>query len=121
MKICRKKTRKAFLFIDEFRHNIAIKRIPFNMNYTINERTLIIADYVIKHHSTVRDTALVFGIAKSTIHKDLTKRLPTLSPSKFKEVRNILDINYKEKHIRGGESTRKMYLNKKNEEKNKVG
>lgn len=82
------------------------------MNYTINERTLIIADYVIKHHSTVRDTALVFGIAKSTIHKDLTKRLPRLSPSKYKEVRKILDINYKEKHLRGGESTRKMYLSK---------
>lgn len=88
------------------------------MNYSINERTLLIADYVIKHHSTVRDTALVFGIAKSTIHKDLTKRLPRLSPTKYSEIRNILDENFKERHIRGGESTRKMYLRKKEEKMN---
>ncbi len=85
------------------------------MNYSINERTLLIADYVIKHHSTVRDAALVFGIAKSTIHKDLTKRLPRLSPTKYSEIRNILDENFKERHIRGGESTRKMYLRKREE------
>lgn len=88
------------------------------MNYSINERTLLIADYVIKHHSTVRDTALVFGIAKSTIHKDLTKRLLRLSPTKYSEIRKILDENFKERHIRGGESTRKMYLRKREEKTN---
>lgn len=87
------------------------------MNYSINERTLLIADYVIKHHATVRDAALVFGIAKSTIHKDLTKRLYTLNTRKYNEVRDILNENYNEKHIRGGESTRKMYLRKKEEKR----
>ena len=76
----------------------------------IDERTINIANYIIKNKATVREAAKIFAISKSTIHKDMTERLPKLSKSLFHEVRLVLDENLAERHIRGGAATRKKYV-----------
>ena len=76
----------------------------------IEERAVEIAYYIIEHKATVRQTARAFGVSKSTIHKDCTDRLGQINPSLAKEVRGILDINKKERHIRGGMATKEKYL-----------
>ena len=76
----------------------------------IEERAVEITYYIIEHKATVRQTAKAFGVSKSTIHKDCTDRLGQINPSLAKEVRGILDINKKERHIRGGMATKEKYL-----------
>lgn len=76
----------------------------------IEERVLEIADYIIMNGTTVRDAARKFGVSKSTVHKDMTERLPMINPSLSAEVRKILDLNKSERHIRGGLATREKYL-----------
>ena len=65
---------------------------------------------MVEHEATVRQTAAVFGVSKSTVHKDLTERLFNINPSLAAEARKILDINKSERHIRGGMATREKYL-----------
>ena len=76
------------------------------MKGNLEERAVILGEYIIEHQSTVRDTAAVFGISKSTVHKDLTAVLPRLNAGLYKEVRAVLDVNKEERHLRGGEATR---------------
>ena len=66
--------------------------------------------YIIDSKATVRKTATKFGVSKSTVHKDLTERLPQIDHHLAEEVRDILDINKSERHIRGGMATRQKYL-----------
>ena len=80
------------------------------MKSYIEERAIEIAKYIIEHNATVRQTAKEFGISKSTVHKDVTERLQQINPSLAKEVRQVLDINKQERHIRGGLATREKYL-----------
>ncbi|SCK04325.1 14 kDa transcription factor [uncultured Clostridium sp.] len=75
-------------------------------------RTKAEALYIIDNQSTLRDTAKAFGVNRSTIHKDLTKRLPKLDRTLFNKVCKILDYNFEIKAYRGGEATRRNY-NKK--------
>lgn len=75
----------------------------------IEKRVLDIAAYMLESKGTVRQAAAVYGISKSTVHKDLTERLPRINGKIAKQVRKILDINKAERHIRGGEATRKKY------------
>ncbi len=75
----------------------------------IEERTLDAANYIISKEATVRQTAKIFGVSKSTIHKDVTERLPKINPSAAKEVKMILDKNKAERHIRGGRATKMKY------------
>lgn len=79
----------------------------------IEKWVLEVADYTIKIGSTIRDTAKVFGVGKSTIHLDLSKRLPKLSRSLSEKADIILKNNFNQKHIRGGEATRKRYQEKR--------
>lgn len=65
--------------------------------------------YIIENKATVRSAAARFGISKSTVHKDLTERLPRLNPALYRQVRQLLDINKAERHIRGGLATRRKY------------
>ena len=67
------------------------------------------ADHIIGTKETVRQTAKRFGKSKSTVHKDVTSRLYQIDREKWKEVREILEKNKAERHIRGGEATRKKY------------
>ena len=76
----------------------------------IEERAVELAYYIIKTKSTVRQTARCFGISKSTVHKDCTDRLKQLNPGLASEVRQVLDVNKQERHIRGGLATREKYL-----------
>ncbi len=74
-----------------------------------------IGDYIVKTGSTVRDAAKNFGISKSTVHKDVTSTLKTKNAALYESVREILDKNKEERHIRGGEATRKKYLECRNQ------
>jgi len=75
----------------------------------IEDRVLEVAKYIIESKSTIRRTAKVFGVSKSTIHKDMTERLPTINPQIANEAKTILDLNKAERHIRGGRATRLKY------------
>ncbi|MDH7576659.1 MAG: sporulation transcriptional regulator SpoIIID [Bacillota bacterium] len=79
------------------------------MQEYIRRRVLEVSHYILESAATVRQTAQVFGVSKSTIHKDVTERLPKLNPQLALQVRNILELNKAERHIRGGEATRKKY------------
>lgn len=79
------------------------------MQEHIYERVLRIAAYVVENSATVRQTATVFAVSKSTVHKDITERLPEIDPELAVQVRQVLDINKSERHLRGGEATRKKY------------
>ncbi len=75
----------------------------------IEERAISIANYIIEHDATVRQTAKAFGVSKSTVHKDCTERLEAIDPILAKEARKVLDINKSERHIRGGLATKEKY------------
>lgn len=80
------------------------------MNY-INKRVLEEANYIIQTGKTVREIASLFKVSKSTVHKDLHERLLKIDKEKYKIVEDILKYHIDIRHIRGGESTRKKYLN----------
>lgn len=75
----------------------------------IEERVLEVANYIISSKATIRKTAKVFGVSKSTIHKDMTERLPKINPQIADEAKHILDYNKAERHIRGGKATKLKY------------
>ena len=74
------------------------------------ERCEVLATYVIEHKATVRQVAYVFGISKSTVHKDITMRLCATNKRLHAKVKDILEQNKQERHLRGGEATRQKYL-----------
>ena len=80
-----------------------------NVIYDTDERAVRIAEYLTEHNSTVRKAALVFGVSKSTVHKDLTERLRGRSPALYAAVRVLLDRNKAERHLRGGAATKRKY------------
>ncbi|HHV64856.1 MAG TPA: sporulation transcriptional regulator SpoIIID [Peptococcaceae bacterium] len=75
----------------------------------IRRRALEIGNYILESSSTVRQTAEVFGVSKSTVHKDVTERLPQINKQLSSQVKHILESNKAERHIRGGEATRRKY------------
>ncbi|MFT5874235.1 MAG: putative DeoR family transcriptional regulator (stage III sporulation protein D) [Clostridium sp.] len=75
----------------------------------IEDRVLEVAKYIIDSKATIRKTAKVFGVSKSTIHKDMTERLPTINLQIANEAKTVLDLNKAERHIRGGRATRLKY------------
>lgn len=79
------------------------------MYTNIEQRACDLAEFIIENRATVRTAAKHFGISKSTVHKDLTERLPRLNPALFRQVRELLDINKAERHIRGGLATKRKY------------
>ena len=75
----------------------------------LEERTRDLAVYLLENKATVRAAAEHFGISKSTVHKDLTERLPRIDPGLSASVRLLLDWNKAQRHIRGGLATRRRY------------
>ncbi len=75
----------------------------------IEERVLELANYIIETNSTVRATANKFRVSKSTVHKDVTERLLEINPALAHEVKEVLDNNKAERHLRGGMATREKY------------
>ncbi|MGB9866316.1 MAG: sporulation transcriptional regulator SpoIIID [Bacillota bacterium] len=80
------------------------------MTDAIWSRVLEIAGYISAHSATVREAARMFSISKSTVHKDMTERLPKINPLLYAQVKQILEKNKAERHLRGGEATRRKYL-----------
>ena len=77
------------------------------MREAADERAVILGEYILETGATVRAAAKVFGISKSTVHKDGTERLLGKNPQLYKQVQAVLEINKKERHIRGGMATRR--------------
>ena len=79
------------------------------MRTDIEERACDLALYIIEHQATVRSAAKQFAISKSTVHKDLSQRLPAFNRALYLQVKEVLDLNKAERHIRGGIATRRKY------------
>lgn len=82
------------------------------MKAYIEKRAIEIGTYIIESNATVRQTAVRFGISKSTVHKDVSERLSEINPALAAEVRKVLNINKAERHIRGGMATKEKYLHR---------
>ena len=82
-------------------------------NYDIGTRAVRLAEYITETGATVRAAAAVFGVSKSTVHKDVSVRLKRQDPSLYREVRAVLEKNLLERHIRGGKATKLKYLAEK--------
>lgn len=79
------------------------------MKGNIEERAAALALYLIENRTTVRAAAKKFGISKSTVHKDLSERLPAYNRALYLQVKEVLDENKAQRHIRGGLATRRKY------------
>ncbi|MBQ7045176.1 MAG: sporulation transcriptional regulator SpoIIID [Clostridia bacterium] len=79
------------------------------MNYTVDNRAIILGEYIINTGATVRAAAKVFKISKSTVHKDVTQRLKREQPQLYLQVKKVLEKNKSERHIRGGLATKRKY------------
>ena len=78
-------------------------------DWTQRERCVLLGEYLLEHAATVRGAAQVFGISKSTVHKDVTERLRHINNALYLQVQELLNKNKQERHLRGGEATRKKY------------
>ena len=74
------------------------------------ERCVVLGLYIVENNATVRTTAARFGISKSTVHKDVTQTLKNINRSLYLDVKSVLEKNKEERHIRGGEATKKKYM-----------
>ena len=75
----------------------------------VEDRAVTLAEYIVENKATVRATAKKFCISKSTVHKDVAERLKKINPSLYANVKEVLDQNKAERHIRGGLATKKKY------------
>ena len=82
------------------------------MKENMEERALRLAQYIIENKATVRAAAEKFGVSKSTVHKDLSERLPTFNRALYLQAKTVLEENKAQRHIRGGIATRKKYKGK---------
>ena len=82
------------------------------MKEIVEERATRLGKYIVEQNATVRATAGKFGVSKSTVHKDVSKRLRYIDSSLYQKVDRVLQHNKSERHIRGGEATKNKYLNR---------
>ena len=73
------------------------------------ERCVVLGTYIVENRATVRSAAARYGISKSTVHKDVTEHLRHVDPVLYGEVKEVLEQNKSERHLRGGEATRARY------------
>ena len=83
------------------------------MSKNIIKRVLEVADHIIETKDTIRKTAEIFNISKSTVHKDIQERLSLIDIFKYQKVKEIMNEHLETRHIKGGESTRQLFLRKK--------
>ena len=83
------------------------------MLYQNKERCEELGEYLVEHRTTVRAVAAHYLISKSTVHKDITERLSYVNPGLFALVKEVLEVNKSQRHLRGGEATRIKYLAKR--------
>ena len=77
---------------------------------SISERCVMLGKYLVENRATVRAVAKEFCVSKSTVHKDVTQHLRKIDSRLYDEVKSVLDVNKRERHIRGGEATRRKYV-----------
>lgn len=75
------------------------------------ERCVTLGQYIVDTNSTVRSTAKKFGISKSTVHQDITAKLEKVCPQLHSQVKEVLEKNKQERHLRGGAATKQKYAN----------
>lgn len=73
------------------------------------ERAITLGNYIMEHNATVRQAAKEFNISKSTVHKDVSERLKVIRPQLYSQVKQVLEKNKRERHIRGGLATKSKY------------
>lgn len=83
------------------------------MKGVVEERAVELGEYILQNNATVRATAKRFHISKSTVHKDVAERLQTVNPQLYGQVRHVLEVNKAQRHIRGGQATRRKYRGSK--------
>ena len=83
------------------------------MDESLRLRCLKIASWMLEHRATVRQAATHFGISKSSVHKDMCARLPSVSPKLGRQVAALMHYNKSVRHLRGGEATKQRYLGEK--------
>lgn len=79
------------------------------MKGVVEERAIELGEYILQNNATVRSTAKRFHISKSTVHKDVAERLQTVNPQLYGQVRHVLEVNKAQRHIRGGQATKRKY------------
>ena len=82
------------------------------MKGVVEERAVELGEYILENNTTVRAAAKQFHVSKSTVHKDVSDRLKTVNPWLYGQVRQVLDGNKAQRHIRGGMATREKYKHK---------
>lgn len=80
------------------------------LRFFVEERAVELGRFIVENNTTVRAAAKQYGISKSTVHTDVSRRLERLDPVLFEQVRVVLDINKAQRHIRGGMATKEKYL-----------
>lgn len=81
----------------------------FLLNDFVGLRAVELGKYIVENKATVRNAAEVYGISKSTVHLDVTRKLEHEDPELAARVREVLDVNKAQRHIRGGMATREKY------------
>ena len=84
------------------------------------DRAVILGEYILDTGATVRATAKVFKISKSTVHKDVTERLSHDNPQLYRQVKQVLEKNKQERHIRGGMATKRKYIDLQQKNTNNI-
>lgn len=92
-----------------YRRSIYFHKGVVHLKANIEDRACELAEYIINNKATVRAAAKKFGISKSTVHKDLAERLKNYNMTLYTQVKDILEQNKAERHIRGGEATKRKY------------
>ena len=83
------------------------------MNKKIISRVIEEANYIIDTNKTIREVSIIFGVSKSTVHKDMREKLLLLDSTLYQKVSSVLEYHIDIKHIRGGEATKRKFLSKK--------
>ena len=79
------------------------------MKGVVEERAVELGEYILQNNATVRAAAKRFHISKSMVHKDVAERLQEVNPQLYGQVRHVLEVNKAQRHIRGGQATRRKY------------
>ena len=86
----------------------------------IEERVMRCGEYIVETGCTVRACAVYLCSSKSTVHKDVTERLASIDPVLWEKVKAVLEVNLKERHLRGGDATKRKYASSHNREEEKI-
>lgn len=105
----RKYAERNGMFITTVLPPLIVYQRQFYMKGIVEERAVELGEYIIQSKATVRSAAKKFGVSKSTVHKDVSERLKLVNPQLYKKVKEVLEINKAQRHIRGGIATRNKY------------